>query len=317
MNLDDGFSSDTYSLLSLATTTDGARLERKSTRKGYTLNVMVVGENRSGKTTLMSALFGKHLDMPMSTTATKDPFNPPVGLVSRSFELKDKNVPILLTIHESTNYGQALCQKGTHLPLVKFIDSQFVDYYNRESGLNRRDIRDNLVHCMFLLICANTHGLSALDIDLLKGVQDKVNIVLVITYAELLDPSERSNAKQRIKDTLERHKISPYRVEDADPEDSEYVKRAIAEIQDASPFAIPSISLNAQCVPEPIRLDWCEIDSLDTAQSDYLHLKAMLRMQELDLRNSTRDIFYEDFRSKKLTSSPQQSPRRRDIASES
>lgn len=314
MNYEDGASEDTYSLLSLATTTDSNRLERKSTRKGYTLNVLVVGEEKSGKTTLMSALFDKHFEMPPNKTLPKDPFNPPVTLVSRSFELKDKNVPIFLTLHESKNYGQAICQKGTHLPIVNFIDNQFIDYYNRESGVNRRNIRDNLVHCMFLLVSAINHGLSELDIELLKAVQNKVNVILVITYAELLDPTGRKNVKQSIKETLERNNITLYQVEDPDLGDTEQVKRAITEIQDASPFAVPSILLNSECGIEPIKLDWGRIDSLDIEQSDYLHLKAMLKLQEVDLRTSTRDIFYEEFRSKKLISALHQSPRKRNDA---
>jgi len=43
-----------------------------------------------------------------------------------------------------------------------------------ESGLNRKNIVDNRVHCCFYFISPYGHGLKPLDIDFMKQLSNKV-----------------------------------------------------------------------------------------------------------------------------------------------
>ena len=43
-------------------------------------------------------------------------------------------------------------------PIIQYIDSQFERYLEDESGLNRRHIVDNRVHCCFYFINPSGHG---------------------------------------------------------------------------------------------------------------------------------------------------------------
>lgn len=310
--------SDTYSLLSQATTTmtigDSlpAQLVRKSARKGFTFNIMSVGPPGLGKTVLLSALFGKNLDLTSAQETAKiskdsaadDPMNPPIKIESKTFEMDEKNVRLKLTVVGSKSYGEALSWKNTHAPLVEYIEAQFADYHKRESGFDRKNVKDKMVHCLFFFISAIGPGLSKLDIDFLKAVDGRVNIVPIIAKAEALTEPEKASLKRRVKDDLDRNQIKVYLMPDAEADDSDDIKRGIKEIQDAMPFAISSISRKSldNSITERI-LDWCTIDLYDRDHSDFLLLKTMLHMQMPDLCDVTHEMFYEQYRLRRMQES--------------
>jgi septin 2 len=117
--------------------------------------------------------------------------------------------------------------------IIKYIDSQFEKYLQDESGLNRRHIVDNRVHCCFYFINPAGHGLVAqlattnhqyciifipsslgnhtnrllslngcrlkpLDIAFMKEIDHKVNIVPVIAKADTLTKGEVQKMKKRV-----------------------------------------------------------------------------------------------------------------------
>lgn len=290
-----------------------AQLVRKSARKGFTFNIMAVGPSCIGKTSLLSALFGKNLEITRSDkcqtlsdqsakrcpTTLSDPLNPPVTLESKTFEIDEKKVRLKLTVVESQSYGDALNTTGTHKPLVDYIESQFADYYKRESSHDRRNIQDRMVHCLFFFIAADGYGLSRLDLEFLRAIHNRVNIVPIIATAEALTASERASFKRRVRDDLEKNNIRIYELPDADPDDTDDMKRCIKEIQDASPFAVCRINRKPDNSIIERNLDWGQIDPCDRDHSDYLLLKTMLHMQMPDLQDSTHEIFYEEYRLRK------------------
>ena len=48
--------------------------------------------------------------------------------------------------------------RNSYKPIIKHIDEQFERFLNDESGLNRRHISDNRVHCCFYFISPLGHG---------------------------------------------------------------------------------------------------------------------------------------------------------------
>lgn len=309
-----GYSSsdaDTFSLLSQATTmTIGDNLLRKDAKKGFTFNIMLVGPRSLGKTTLLSAIFGKKLDIHKEKPTTIDikdikdemepVLNPQIDIETKSFEIDEKNVRLKLTVTNSYNYGLALCLQDTHFPLVDYIDQQFADYHKRELGFDRRNIKDKMVHCLLFFINSNGFGLDEFDIEFLKSVNGKVNIIPIIARAEGLTPSEKASFKRRLKEDLEKNEIRVYQLPDPDPDESDDMKRCIKEIQDTMPFAISSMTLTSEGSVTETQLDWATRDPYNRDQSDFLLLKLMLHRQMKDLRDDTHEIFYEQYRIKKM-----------------
>lgn len=294
------------------------QLVRRTARKGFTFNIMSVGPSDMNKTTLLSALFGKNLEInrelagqqselsPNSNIKTtighggklRSTLNPPVSVVTKTFDIEEKRVRLKLTIAESECYGDALCLKDTHIPLVDYIDAQFADYHRRESSYDRRTIKDKMIHCLFFFISPYGHGLSSLDIEFLKSIHNRVNIIPIIAKSETLTVTERALFKRRVKDDLKKNNILIYQMSSPDIDDPDDVKKLIKDIQEAMPFAISSMTLKADNTLMPRSLDWGQIDPHNLCHSDFPLLKSMLLMQIPDLCELTHEVFYEEFRLK-------------------
>lgn len=121
-----------------------------------------------------------------------------------------------------------LCSFST---IISYIDDQFERYLHDESGLNRRHIVDNRVHCCFYFISPLGHGyvryihtqsnpelkksclahwnalinifcfnrLKPLDVQFMKAIHNKVNVVPVIAKADTLTLRERERLKRRVR----------------------------------------------------------------------------------------------------------------------
>lgn len=298
---DDG---DTYSLTSQTTCTMSigdslpAQLVRKSAKRGFTFNIMSVGPPNLGQSSILSALFGKNLEIGRENVShnISDSSNPPVTIESKTFEIDEKKVRLKLTLVESKNYGMALSLQDSHSSLVNYIDEQFADYNKREYSFDRRNIKDKMVHCLFFFISPIGHGLSKLDLDFLKAVHDRVNIIPIIAKAEALTITERELFKGRIKENLKKNHIKVYQMPDADPDDADDLKRTIKEIQEAMPFAVCTINWRPDGTIADTSLGWGTIDPFDRNHSDFLMLKTMLHMQMPDLCDTTHEVFYEEYR---------------------
>lgn len=299
--------SDTYSIASAATSMSIGdslpdQLVRKSARKGFTFNIMAVGPAGMGKTALLSSLFMRNLEISKqdpSLNQSNNIKNLPISIESKIFDIDDKRVRLKLNLVESRNYGESLTSKDIFLPLVNYIDNQFSDYHKRELGFDRRNIQDNMVHCLFFFISPICHGITELDLEFLKAVHGRVNIVPIIGKAESLTLPERASLKRRIRDSLERAKIQIYRMPDPAPDDPDHIKRTIKDIQDCIPFAITSMSWNQDNGITGKKLDYGYVDPFDKSHSDFLMLRQMLNMQMADLCETTHEVFYEEYRLRK------------------
>lgn len=301
---------DTYSLMSQATTTmtigDSlpAQLVRKSARRGFTFNIMSVGQPNLGQATLLSALFGKKLDISAKERSTdkesvgKEQSNPSISVEAKTFEIDEKKVRLRLTVVDCKNYAQAQKKKNSYKPLVDYIDEQFAHYYKQESSYDRRQMQDKRIHCLFFFIYSAGHGLSELDLDFLKAVHEKVHIIPIIARSEVFTEEERALFKRRVKEDLEKNNIDVYQMPDPDPEDTDDIKRSIREIRSAMPFAVTSMKLMPDCTPTFYGLNYGKIDPFNRDHSDFLLLKTMLHMQMPDLCDSTHEKLYEEYRQK-------------------
>lgn len=82
--------------------------------------------------------------------------------------------------------------------IIQYIDDQFERFLRDESGLNRRNINDSRVHCCFYFISPFGHGLKPLDIEFMRQLHGKVNIVPVIAKADALTKKEVMQLKKKV-----------------------------------------------------------------------------------------------------------------------
>ena len=67
---------------------------------------------------------------------------------------------------------------------------RFINYIFSLTGLNRKNIVDTRVHCCLYFIPPYGHGLRQIDLEFLKRLQYKVNIVPVIGKSDTLTKPE-------------------------------------------------------------------------------------------------------------------------------
>ncbi len=98
-----------------------------------------------------------------------------------------------LTVVDTPGFGDAIDNTDSFTQIIKYIDDQFERYLKDESGLNRKNIIDNRVHCCYYFISPYGHGLKPLDIDFMRKLSNKVNIIYALNFDFFSIPTLCSN----------------------------------------------------------------------------------------------------------------------------
>ena len=103
-----------------------------------------------------------------------------IVLYKSSLSEKCREIPMLQCINLYSGFGDAVNCEDTWKACSAYIDEQFRQYFTDESGLNRKNIQDNRVHCCLYFIPPYGHGY----------IQTSISVVL-----NLLEVAERKIAK--------------------------------------------------------------------------------------------------------------------------
>uniref|UniRef100_A0A673GSY9 Septin n=1 Tax=Sinocyclocheilus rhinocerous TaxID=307959 RepID=A0A673GSY9_9TELE len=170
---------------------------RKSVKRGFEFTLMVVGESGLGKSTLINSLFLTNLysgEYPGPSHRIKKT----VQVEQSKVLMKEGGVQLLLTIVDTPGFGDAVDNSNCWQPVIDHIDSKFEDYLNSESRVNRRQMPDSRVLCCLYFIAPSGHGLKPLDIEFMKRLHEKVNIIPLIAKADTLTPEECQQFKKQV-----------------------------------------------------------------------------------------------------------------------
>ncbi|XP_061653415.1 septin-2 isoform X1 [Phyllopteryx taeniolatus] len=311
------------------------QVHRKSVKKGFEFTLMVVGESGLGKSTLINSLFLTDLypERIIPGAAGRTPAQTRTGLQavafvmllsfmhSRSFhsqtekiertvqieastvEIEERGVKLRLTVVDTPGYGDAINSQDCFSTIISYIDDQFERYLHDESGLNRRHIVDNRVHCCFYFISPLGHGLKPLDVQFMKAIHNKVNVVPVIAKADTLTLRERERLKRRILDEIDEHGIKIYHLPDAESDEDEDFKEQTRILKASIPFAVVGSNQQIEAKGKKVRgrlYPWGVVEVENPEHNDFLKLRTMLITHMQDLQEVTQDLHYENFRSDRL-----------------
>ena len=194
--------------------------------------------------------------------AFSQPFVVIKSLVSLIQDIEEKGVKLRLTVVDTPGFGDLLEGDDSWKACVKYVDDQFAAFFDvrrrhicnttaphhqitslcrffqGESGLNRKNIVDTRVHCCLYFVPPYGHGLRQIDLEFLKRLQYKVNLIPIIAKADCLTVSELKKLKERINTEIEENDIEIYQFPDCDSDEDDEFKGQDMVLKRSIPFAI-------------------------------------------------------------------------------
>lgn len=279
------------------------QVHRKSVKKGFEFTLMVVGESGLGKSTLVNSLFLTDLYPERVIPDAIEKSKQTVKLDASTVEIEERGVKLRLTVVDTPGYGDAIDNTDSFKAIIRYIDDQFERFLRDESGLNRRNIVDNRIHCCFYFISPFGHGLKPLDVEFMKQLHNKVNIVPVIAKADVLTKKEVQRLKQRILAEIAEHGIKIYPLPECDSDEDEEYKEQVRQLKQAIPFAVCGSNTTLEVRGRKVRgrlYPWGVVEVENPEHCDFVKLRTMLITHMQDLQEVTQEVHYENYRSERL-----------------
>lgn len=282
------------------------QVHRKSVRKGFSFTVMVVGESGLGKSTLINTLFNTTLYPPKDYPGPHADRPRTIAIQSISAEIEETGVRLLLTVVDTPGYGDFVNNSESWKPILDNIEARFDAFLEQENRVNRAKMVDNRVHACIYFIEPTGHSLKLVDVEFLKRLHTKVNLIPVIAKSDTMTDDEILAFKQRILSDIAFHNIHIYEAPRYEKEDEETLAEN-EEIMRKIPFAIVGSDTEVQTADgRQVRgrqypSGTVEVDNED--HCDFLKLRQMLiRTHMEELKEHTLNVLYENYRSQKLLS---------------
>ncbi|XP_031567268.1 neuronal-specific septin-3-like isoform X3 [Actinia tenebrosa] len=280
------------------------QIRKKSLKRGFEFNLMVVGASGLGKSTMVNTLFKSKLSRP-SATGIPTTIPKTVDVKSVSHVIEEKGVRLKLTLTDTPGFGDQINNDKCWDPILEYINDQYDKYLEEETSISRKSrIPDTRVHCCLYFIAPTGHRLRPIDVEFMKRLDKCVNIVPVIAKADNLTLEEREAFRRRIRDDIEANKINIYPMVKRDDLDEEEL-RVNSRIRDQLPFAVVGsdrfVTVSGKSVLGR-KTKWGLIEVENKNHCEFSQLRDMLiRTHMQDLKEVTNSIHYESFRKIQLT----------------
>ncbi|QIW99905.1 hypothetical protein AMS68_005423 [Peltaster fructicola] len=286
------------------------RLRRKkNVKKGIQFCLMVCGASGTGRTTFVntlcggSVLQGKNRDDPTVAHLEEGVTIKPVTV---ELELDEEGTRVSLTIVDTPGFGDQVDNESAFGEISNYVERQYDDMLAEESRIKRNPrFRDNRVHVLLYFVQPTGHGLRELDIELMRRLSPRVNVIPVIGKADSLTPLELAESKKLIMEDIEHYRIPVYNFPYDIEEDDEDTVEENAELRGLMPFAIVGSEDTVEFEGRRIRArqyPWGVVEVDNPRHSDFLAIRsALLHSHLADLKEITHDFLYENYRTEKLS----------------
>ncbi|XP_076322283.1 septin-7-like isoform X2 [Tachypleus tridentatus] len=272
---------------------------RKAVKRGFDFSLMVVGESGLGKSTLINSMFLTDIysnDYPGPSQRMRKT----TRVETHSVFLRENGVNLTLTVVDTPGFGDAVDNSECWQPIVDFIDTKYEDFLKAETQIHRTTIADLRVHCCLYFISPG-HGLKPLDIEFMRRLHEKVNIIPIVAKADTMTSEECNQFKKTVLNEIAREKIRIYEFPDCEDEEELKIQKHLKE---RVPFAVVGsnsiVEFNGKRV-RGRRYPWgvAEVENLE--HCDFLALRNMLiRTHMQDLKDVTSNVHYENYRCLRL-----------------
>lgn len=105
---------------------------------------------------------------------------------------------VRLTVIDTPGFGDYVNNRDSWMPIIEFLDDQHESYMLQEQQPRRESKIDLRVHACLYFIRPTGHTLKPLDIEVMKRLSSRVNLIPVVAKADTLSPADLSRFKQRV-----------------------------------------------------------------------------------------------------------------------
>lgn len=257
---------------------------RKSIDKGFGLNIMVVGRQGLGTSTLINSIFtAKIVDKRTDE------------LCVYKYEIYESEILLRVTVATCHKFDNTICE---------YINSQYAQYLEKETGLTR-DFIDNRIHLVLFML--PNDKISDKELVLMKNIGDICNLLPIISKADTFTIEELERYKTYVRNTLKEHIISHY-VPKFYGNDREITKET-EELVQRFPLAVIASEEGFEINSEVIRgrkYPWGFVN-IET-YGDFSALRKLIIYSHFeDIKFACDSVFYKKFRkhSKNLGITPE------------
>lgn len=106
-------------------------------------------------------------------------------------------------------------------PILDNIEARYDAYLEQENRVNRLKMVDNRVHACIYFIQPTGHSLKPIDIEFMKRLHTKVNLIPVIAKSDTLTEDEVDSFKLRVLADIEHHGIRIFQPPSYERDDEE------------------------------------------------------------------------------------------------
>eukprot|EP01135_Chromosphaera_perkinsii_P010669 Nk52_evm69s2192 gene=Nk52_evmTU69s2192 len=267
-------------------------------KKGFSFNILVVGETGLGKATLMDSLFETNFTPIQPRTHMLGE----VECVVERYELVENGVCLRLGLVDAQGFGDRINKEKDHVNILDYINTQFDNYLREELQPNRQssEIPDNRIHACLYFIAPTGHSIKSQDLLVLKELEARVNIIPVIAKADTISKGELYIFKAKILQEFEENDIKIYQMPMDDPDTAE-INAGMSALQ---PFAVVGSRREILVDGRVVRArqyKWGAVEVENEKHNDFVWLREMLiRTNMFDLIEKTHTVKYEYHRKQKL-----------------
>jgi len=269
-------------------------------------------------------LFNTSLYPPRETKQPSLDFAPKtVSIQSISADIEENGVRLRLNVVDTPGFGDFVNNDDSWRPIVENIEQRFDAYLDAENKVNRMNIVDNRVHACVYFIQPTGHSLKPLDVEVMRRLHTKVNLIPVIAKADTLTDEEIAAFKHRVRPEVDHiatfantivqiladinhHHIQIFEGPRYEHDDEETIIEN-NEILSKVPFAVVGANAEVQTPEGRLvrgrRYPWGVIEVDNEDHCDFVKLRQMLiRTHMEELKEHTNNFLYENYRSEKLES---------------
>ena len=104
-----------------------------------------------------------------------------------------------MTVIDTPGFGDYVNNRDSWMPIIEFLDDQHESYMLQEQQPRRADRIDLRVHACLYFIRPTGHTLKPLDIEVMKRLSSRVNLIPVVAKADTLSPADLAIFKRRVR----------------------------------------------------------------------------------------------------------------------